>query len=311
MDTFDFGLWTPYINEPFTGWYWVHESLQLEWDDFTPASSNLEALPAERWTAVHQAAIEYAEKSVAWLNNPYHNAKHFRVTEENGAAAIEALERMTGVVYPTAVKQAFRLALRLHDCHHCGSAFRVDAPHPELLYRLEFGSDVSQEWVSGIAADEFGRGQGLDFLWRLFMVMVIYASTYGGNTAKGAEIDVPIVEPVGVWGCVMRAADVCPSADVTESMLRSVAVMYGEAPAAPVEPTWRAFVSAQTGFLKYVEHCFDQLDAVTGVALTQQLGWRDNLAAMVQGVQSLNSDRMSNLARSVQAEAGRYGIVLR
>ncbi len=296
----DLGLWTPYLNEPaMPTWYRLPEAVQAECAQYTPSGTELDAMSAARFDAVRQVVIAYADASVTDL--PYHGPKHFREVEAYGLAAAGEIDRLTGKAWPTAVKQALAVALRMHDCHHSGSTFRADAPGAELVYRPELGPDVATEWVSSLAVNELGRQHGFSLPSRLFQMMVVWSSTYGGQTPRGRELGIPDVHPDGVWGRLMRAADVCPPADFLEWIRGSIAVNYGEIPATTPPATWDGFLQAQIGFTGYIGHCFDQLDEAAGVPVTRELGWRDNLARLQVHLRGMADGGEAGLTRAVKA----------
>lgn len=290
------GEWAPYIDEPkLSQWYKLPPRLQGDLERFKPDGTELDALSPKQWRAVHRAAIAYAEKSVSKYDNPYHNADHFRLVEERGMAAVKERERLQRKPVPEAVKQAFALALRLHDCHHCGATLRVDARKP--LYRPELGKRISQEWISAQAADEFAHQHGLSVPARLFIVMVIWSSTYSGNTLRGQQYGIPTVEPVGFWGRLMRAADVCLGGDEFTCLVNAVKITFEETPSLPAPTTWEGFVKMEFGFLDYVMQCFDQLDAVAGAKVTAALGWRTSVTRTRPRVKALLDGRSQDVQR--------------
>ena len=268
------GLWQPYLDEPamFT-WYALPADLQAEWDQYQPDGTELDALPSSVFAAMRNEAIAYARASVGAL--PYHNdPNHFEPTERYGMAAVRKFEQLSRRSMPMIVKQAGAVALRLHDCHHCGSAFRADAAHPSLLHRLELGTRVSSEWVSAQAINQFSRRYDLPVPARLFQTMIVWCSTIAGHTPRGQELGIPVVEPQGLWGWIMRSADICPPDDFLTWIANAAAVKYAEIPAEAPPLSRSGFLEAQIAFTDHIESCFDQLDAVTRVPLTRELGWR-------------------------------------
>lgn len=302
------GLWAPYIDEPkMFSWYKLPVELSQDLKQFVPDGTELEALSSQQWRKVHQAAVRYANDSVSAACNPYHNGYHFQVVEERGMAVVQAYERLRRVKVPEAVKQALTLALRLHDCHHCGATLRADARKP--LYRPDLGRRVSQEWVSAQAADKLARQHGLSVPARLFIVMIIWSSTYGGHTSRGRKHNVPDVQPVSFWGKLMRAADVCLDSDSFTNITQSVAIGYGEVPIIPASTTWEGFITGELAFLDYVTRCFSQLDAAAGAGITAALGWQTAVARMRSRVRAL-SDTTSADARRVAKVFSEYSVVL-
>ncbi len=279
------GAWTPYLDEPaMLSWYALPTDVQVELSGYHPDGHELRAFSPARFRALHQAAIAYANNSVDDL--PAHGREHFEQVEAAGGAAVAAIERLRGEVVPLAVKQALMLALRLHDCHHSGSTLRADAP-PARLYRPELGLRVTHEWVSAQATNEFSRRFGLPLPARLFQIMVIWSSTYGGETVRGHQWGVPVVKPQGLWGRLMRAADVCPPPTLEAWLAGARRLLYGEVPIEVPPANLAGFLALQQQFGHYIEHCFDELDEAARVPVTRELGWRDNLARLQRELQAV------------------------
>lgn len=286
----DLGSWTPFIAaEPqMSGWYQLHPEQQEQLDHYVFSPKHMEPLPREEWASVFAAVRSYTDLSVGMFNNSYHNPWHFGAVRQDGMDAIAMYERLTGIVFPGAVKQAYELALYTHDCHHCGATFRTDTFRPELLHMPEVGQRVSQEWVSAVATNRLCLWLGIPLPWRLFMAMVHYASTFGGSTPKGQELGIPVVVPQSLWGCVMQASDVVPVEHFTTVKRIMLAVMCGEVPAGDPPTSMDELLTAQLGFYdNYVTVKLDRLDAVAGIPLTEELGWRTRLHDARQGIVAL------------------------
>ncbi len=282
------GLWAPFIDEQeMRSWYELPTSLQTECQIYQPDGHELDPFSESAFARLHREAVAYADQSVAYANPPFHNHEHFRQVEENGLAAADAYANGNRQKLPEAVRQALSLALYMHDAHHCASTFRVDARHG--LYRPELGVNVSLEWVTTGAANEFMTARGLCLPARLFQVGIIWASTYGGQTPKGRELGIPNPQPQTVWGCITRAADVCPQKDFTSWLRKGIAVNYGEIPAAKAADTWHGFFDQLNKFVDYVEHCMNRLDTTAQAPITVTLGWRKRIITLRQGLAQLKA----------------------
>jgi len=303
------GAWQLYLDEPeWLDWYRLPPQLQRRLDTYRTDSDELVALDQASWQQLRQRYVAYATQSVQVYANPYHNADHFRIVEENGMAAVAGYETLTGQMIPLAVKQALAMALHLHDCHHCGSTFRADTRQP--LFAPEMGNRLAQEWISAEMAANMARDAGMILPAQLFQIMIIWSSTYGGTTDRGRELGIPDIRPQGFWGRLMRAADVSPPNSLAESLARSIAVNYGEVPATPAARDWQGFLDSQLGFFGYVQHCFDQLDEAAQVPLSTHLGWSQNLARLRQGVVKLGADPTSDLGGHIRQMLAQYGVSL-
>lgn len=299
------GTWVPYIAEPeMFDWYQLHpeQQEQLEHYHFSPA--HMEPLSAERWQEVRREVCEYARLSVKPFKNPYHNIYHFEAVREDGMEMISVYEELAGCRLPEAVKQAYDIALLTHDCHHCGSAFRTDAWNPEFLHMPEVGQRVSQEWVSAVATNRLCIWLEIPLPWRLFITMVHYTSTFGGNTPKGQELGIPVVAPQSLWGCGMQAADVVPPEHFSTVKRRMLAVQCGETLATDPPATMNELFESQLGFYDhYVTAKFNRLDEVAGGPLTRELGWRERLRNARQNVFDLSRGADPETVEQLREEA--------
>lgn len=300
------GQWAPFINErEMLGWYQLPTDMAEEARRYQPDGHEMKALSGRAYSTLHRRTVAFVRQSTTPFAPAYHNDdKHFAATEAFGLAAADAYAAGNKRKMPALVRQAFGLALRTHDAHHCASTFRVEAPRG--MYRPELGTNVATEWVTAMSVNEFMRQNGLALPARLFQTGVIWSSTYGGTTPTGKRLGIPNPNPTTVWGAIMRAADVCPPERFGAWLQQTIAVNYGEVPAQPAPPTLNGFVTHSEGFASYVESCFTRLDQVTGMPLTTTLGWRSRLANLRRGVAALKAgDRQ--IAARVQQEVSRYG----
>jgi hypothetical protein len=302
------GLWAPFINErEMSGWYQLPAGMAAEAQRYRPDGREMTALSERAFTALHRRTVAFARQSVAPFGPAYHNDElHFAATEAFGLAAADAYAASNSRAMPTLVRQAFGLALRTHDAHHCASTFRMEAPRG--MYRPELGVNVTTEWVTALSVNQFMTGQ-LNFPARLFQTGVIWSSTYGANAPTGQRLGVPNPNPTTIWGAIMRAADVCPPERFGAWLHQTIAVNYGEVPAQPAPLTLSGFVTHSEGFTGYIEHCFNRLDTVARLPLTASLGWRDRLANVRRGLAAIKSGDRRAVAR-VQQEVSRYGVSL-
>lgn len=298
------GQWAPFINErEMYGWYQLPPDMAEEARRYRPDGHEMDALSEHAYSALHRRTVAFVRQSVAPFEPAYHNDRmHFAATEAFGLAAADAYAAGSKRKMPTLVRQAFGLALRTHDAHHCASTFRVEAPRG--IYRPELGTKVATEWVTALSVNQF-MARDLNFPARLFQTSVIWSSTYGGSAPTGQRLGIPNPTPITVWGAIMRAADICPPERFGAWLQQTIAVNYGEVPAQPAPPTLSGFVAQSEGFAVYVERCFNRLDQVAGMPLTTSLGWRNRLANLRRGVAALKAGDRRVMAR-IQQEVGRY-----
>ena len=299
------GLWAPFINEPeMLGWYQLPTDMAEEARRYQPDGSEMNELSGRAYSALHRQTVAFVRRSVAPYSPAYHNDDmHFAATEAFGLAAADAYAAGNRRKMPTLVRQAFGLALRTHDAHHCASTFRVEAPRG--MYRPELGTNVATEWVTAQSVNRFMTDH-LNLPARLFQTGVIWSSTYGGSTPTGQRLRIPNPNPTTVWGAIMRAADVCPPERFGDWLRQTIAVNYGEVPAQPAPLTLSGFVAHSEGFAGYIELCFTRLDQAAGMPLTTTLGWRNRLANLRRGVAALKAGDRQAVAR-VHQEVSRYG----
>lgn len=306
------GLWTPYVGpDEMLAWYELPAEMQAECVEYTPDGHELDGYSAGRFASLRELAIAYADASVAKIAPAYHNPAHFSAVEREGMAAFTAYQQLTGRAIPAAVGQILSVALYTHDADHCGSTFRSQAPQPQHMALPQLGTGVSTEWVTALKVSRLLKNSGVNLPARMFQTKIHWASTYGGQTATGRALGFPNPDPQDLYGCIMRAADVCPDADFDKWVAGSVAVNYGETPAEVPPTTWHEFVQKQIGFSGYIEHCFDKLDTVAGVSLTQELGWRTRLAHIRQQLDKLAQGNSPGTAAHIKKELGKYGVTLR
>jgi hypothetical protein len=304
----NFGLWSPFINErEMLGWYRLPATMQAELNRYQPDGNELEPLSTGAFASLHRRTVSYVNQSVAGFRPAYHGVTHFRRTEKAGLAAADAYAGRGSRRMPEAVRQALSLALYAHDAHHCASTFRADAPRG--VYRGSLGNRVSTEWVTALAVNEFMTAGGLTFPARMFQTGVIWASTYGGNTSRGRSFGIPDVKPRNVWGCIMRAADICPPSSFTIWLAEGIAVQYGEVPAMPAPTTFRAFIENRLGFLGYMSYCMDQLDGAAGSSLTGSLGWRSKVGQFRNELNRLTTGD-ATLIEFLRRELSKYHVTL-
>lgn len=212
---------------------------------------------------------EYARASVVQLNLAYHNDVHFAEMAHAATSLFDAIygpaARSTALL---PVRQAIEIAAWLHDCHHSGCTLRYDSVHP--LHLPELGTDVSTEFVSTIAANDFLSWLGLPVQWRVFIVDCILATTFGGQAAIDRGIsNVPAIGTVNtLYFAVMRVADVWPRQDLWRELQGAVNVNFHEIPATGQVTDPITLLRAQVGFQDYRIAEMQNLDRLAGRAIT-------------------------------------------
>lgn len=228
---------------------------------------------------VLQQVKEYARASVVRFNLAYHNEVHFA---EMAHAAVLLFDTIHGPAARTSallpVRQAIEIAAWLHDCHHTGCTLRHDSVNP--LHLPELGTDVSAEFVSAIAANDFLTWLQLPIQWRVFIVNCILATTFGGQAAIERGIaNVPAISAVKTpYFALMRVADVWPRQDLWRELQGAVDVNFHEIPAAGQITDPITLLRAQVGFQDYRITEMQNLDRLVGKPVTarqqQDCTWR-------------------------------------
>jgi len=303
----DFGLWNWFIDEAgVRSWYVnglpreIEQDLRYyiaQSDDFTP-------LNPRRFTDVRAAAVEMADRSVAHLNLPDHNPKHFQEVRDNGLAVFDLYFGEAATTTYLAVRQALEIALYCHDCYHCGSTLRIDAVRAGALHMPELGVDVSVEWVSALEMWRFGKQWELSVPMLFFMVCVILATTFAGATAQQRGLqNIPVVVPTHFISCLTRASDARLQEQFLEMIQKSINVNIGEIPASGQVTTYAAFVDNGIGFIaNYLIECYQRLDIAAGGSLTERLGWMQTAQshlAQLQQIATGQDPKMEYVVRSM------------
>ena len=279
----DFGDWNDHLalDEMLSWGYELPYELQEELAGYAFEVGDAMAFDDNSFDQLWSAGVSYVRHSVTsgGTTLPAHNyERHFRLVVEYGLLLFDTrFGSQAGVL--GAVRQALALALLFHDCHHCGSTLRRDHLFP--LHLPELGTNVSVEEVSAIAANRFLREWGVPLPWRLFIVGLIWASTFGYAQALersryeyGVYIP-PVIHPQTFYHALMRAADCQPPATFEESLKYGSHVLVGEMPATGRQVTDSIdFIENQYAYLSYVGHCHDELDRIAGFALTANAGLR-------------------------------------
>ncbi len=303
----DFGpFWNFFIDQ--TGvrsWYTqgLPEEIERDLRNYVP-SDDVMPLSSQYFTEVMKAAIEMANGSVAHLNLPDHNSRHFCEVRDNGLAAFDMRFGEEASTVYLIVRQALEIALYCHDCYHCGSTLRIDAVRPGAIHMPELGMDVSVEWVSALEVWRFGKQWGLPTPMVFFMVCVILATTFAGDVARGRGLrNIPEVVPTHFISCLTRASDARLQVDFTEMIQKSINVNIGEIPANGQVTTYADFIGRGINFItQYLIGCYQRLDAAAGGPLTGSLGWMQTAMshlAQLQRVAAGQDLEMEYLIRSM------------
>lgn len=283
LHSMDFGGWNNHLalDEMLSWGYELPYELQEELTGYTFQPEDTMAFDSDFFDQLWNPSVSYVQQSVTTGGEtlPAHNyERHFQLVVEHGLLLFDTrFGSQEGVL--GAVRQALALALLFHDCHHCGSTLRRDHLFP--LHLPELGMNISVEEVSAIAANRFLREWGVPLPWRLFIVGLIWASTFGHAQAlerSHHEYNIyvpPLIQPNTFYHALMRVADCQPPAVFEESLKYGSHVLIGEMPATGRRVTDSTeFIDGQLGFLGYIAHCHDELDRITGFELTTSAGLR-------------------------------------
>ena len=309
MPQINLGLWTPFINQDeMFGWYLLPDSIAAEFHEYRPDGTELTPFTQPEYEQLHHDAVRYVRSSVAPYAPAYHNDDmHFAAAEADGLQAADAYAEHNASRMPRLVRQMLGLSLRTHDAHHCASTFRAQAP--QGIYWPELGVDVSSEWVTSLANDQFLQRHGVHVPARLFQIYIAWSSTYGAETPFGQQLHLPAPQPTTVWGALMRAADVCPPRDWRVWLQRTIGVNYGEIPATPPAQTWAEWIAREHAFADYISYCFDRLDQTAGFELSARVGWRRRLNLQREWVKLLGRSRSTVHGFATELLRG-YGVQL-
>ena len=269
----NFGLWTPFIDERgVQSWYGgFPPALDSLLRSYAASPTDFAPLSSSRFSSVLRAAVGMTDRSVGGMRLKDHNPVHFREARDAAMAAFDKHfgSRARGELL--AVRQAYEIAMYCHDCYHCGSTLRADAPG--RLHRSELGTNVSLEWVSSLEMIDFGIKHELPVPMIAFIVGVILATTYAGKIARGRGIsNIPDVVPSHLISCMTRAADSNPRSDFIGAMRKGMQVNLGEVPATSPPTSYIELVESQVIYLEYLAGCHQRLDAASP-GLTRKLGW--------------------------------------
>jgi len=280
----DLGAWTNHIalDEMLSWGYPLPPKLAVELEDYRASPEESRPLSRKAFSRLWSLTVEYAKESVS--NDGYvlpaHNyERHFKPTVRYGLRLFDAQFGSEATTTYGAMRQATALGLLLHDCHHTGSALRQD--HITPLHLPELGVKIAVEEVSAIAADDFLRQQGVPAPWRLFIVGLIWASTFGHAQAlkrsdHEEDVFVPIaVHPKTFYHMLMRTADSQPLLSLGDTLRYATHVLLGEMPAIGHRVNDSdQFISCQQAYLEYVGNLHDELDLQAGWQISQATGMR-------------------------------------
>lgn len=282
-----------------------------EYAQYRPRPADFRSHPD--FAKLRKRTVKFVDASVAPFKPAMHNpAMHFRLVRSNGMAAARLYARRNPHLAPfiSVVLEYFELALYAHDTGHCACTFRAHAPRG--LFLSELGVNLSAEWVTSFAVNDFMASQGVPLPARLFQTGIFWASTYGAEAEEGQRLKLPSPKPRTIWGAMMRAADISPALEDTirNWFRRSAAVTYGEIPAFAAPQTWEEYTRRELEFVGYCRRTMGHMDDVAGFKLSVELGWSAQLDKIVRAIHQLR-DRRSPVSRFVQREQAKYGVRLR
>lgn len=252
------------------GWNGYPTKLRREIERrYTPRPEDRQPMDARTYDRVLRQVKEYARMSVEAYNLPDHNMVHFSETAKAMTDQFEAVYGPAARTGPLlAVRQALEIAGWLHDCHHSGCTLRIDSIKP--LYRPELGTNVSVEYVSAVAANDFLTWIGLPLPWRIFIVNEILASTFGGKIAQDRGItNIPVIHtPTTLYHAMMRVCDVWPKPDIHSELQKAINVNVHEIPAGGKTTDPVQLLRDQAGFQGYRLSEMRNLDMIVGKQIT-------------------------------------------
>jgi hypothetical protein len=246
------------------GWYKLWPELQHEVDTYQPKPEDVAALTEQDFAALMKAVRAYTDNSVTYGGRelPTHNCYHFEAARQNGLHLFDRQYGLRATSTWLFVRQALEIALYMHDCHHCGSTLRIDSTYKLHLPKL--GKRVAVEYVSAVAANDFLRGQNVPLPWRVFVVGIIFASTFGHSPAVARGLTyIPNPQPKTFYHALMRVADVQPMENFKASLEYGALVNLAEIPATGADSRIKdaeGLVQSQLAFLGYVSHTHQQLE---------------------------------------------------
>ena len=236
--------------------------------------------------AVLERVKAYAIASNRHLNLPYHNEKHFREFATSALLLFDAIHGKEAKRSMLAARQAVEIAGWLHDCHHMGCTLRFDyneadySDRPDyasgiygLFMEKEFGREVSTEYVSAYAANQLLETLGLPVPWRVFIVQLIWATTFGGQqaVARGITGTPALSNPSNIYFALMRTADIWYPKTLHQSLNEAYDVCVLECPADGRIAAEDAcgFIRGRIGYLGYrlstMKHLDSRAKLLTGI----------------------------------------------
>lgn len=292
------GKWAQYIEPAHLKWFPLPSQLIHDLERYTPDGKELDSIDWSLFEKRLRQLLYTAEATSTSLELvPYHNITHFREVLVDGQAIIDAYEELSDHSIPTLVQQAFAFALMTHDLHHPGATFFHDA----IGMAVNVGKkedvtleNVTVEWVSAKIADRLASAAGFNPLARLFIVNIIWASTYGANSPRGKELGLERIQPSTLYELAIVVADVAPTDSFLRWIEKGVNVLYKEIPAMPPPSTWTEFLQNRISFVDlYIIPKMMRLDglAETETSLTMYLGWQSNAREYVRLLKEIKEDK--------------------
>ncbi len=278
---------------------------------YPPTAIDFEPLPDDVFEQLFEEAKQYAADSVAGRDLPVHTVEdHCEEVCEYGLLLFDMVYDRRNPFYKF-VRQMYAIALILHDCHHTGSTFLIDAINPAWI--PDGNVHVAMEWVSATRVIAFLHPKVASRLAILFVASVILYTTFGGGyaaEAKGVR-NIPVIGPehytLPIF-CMTRTADVQPPGDIVDSIDKGLKLAFWERPGFAVERSFAAFVNDQLRFFKYVLDCYDALLRSTGHDLARVLGWRERRDLFVREFTLLQEGKHLAGEQFLRAKLAEYGI---
>jgi hypothetical protein len=249
---------------------------------------------------LRNAAVKYANASVARFSKysgiktgwAEHGPYHFLETADNLALVVRA--HCVALNLPAdlieAIVQIAWIAGYTHDCHHMGSTLLMHTMVPKNKWQKYQGKiptvDTPLEWVSALAAMEFGLKEGLSPLKVLLIVALILSSIYGGADVERLGLplrNIPIVKPTHPMSMMMRISDALPHSNPRKALARAFCVKVVEQPVEGKIETAVALIDSQRGFYTYVSGLIKDLRQATRFNLVPE--WETRLASLLRSLE--------------------------
>jgi hypothetical protein len=240
-------------------------------------------------------------------HRPCHDEKHASQVCNRAQQVLDALHTLLGdllfeMVFPLGLRQALMLGLASHDNGHTGTRWTPDAD-PAFVPTMPDGlSGSHEEYSLEYLTSWWNDAEDKDVLplgFRVISTFLVWASSNGGETALGKQMEIDTVEVNSFLGWLMRAVDLTFSDDFVLNTHFETKLMWVES--IGVHPTsTKGLIENRKGFLRHVEQTYAMLDDTvrwlfmnlgvpSNISITEFVGWRGNLKEAWHKVRQLEA----------------------